>query len=366
MASRNLFLLGRKPGFEDQLTEMLVWLVSAVPEVGAAIVQLAVDDPDVGTAQLQVTTQHRIAAGRLDALLRTESLVLVVESKLGSFYGEGQLHAYIDWLATEHKDAAHRALMTLTANEAPWPADDLTHAAQLGVVASPRRWHELHTALSPLTSALDELPARLVQEFLDMLGAEGLIPVPPLGGEELADAWSRSWAVIERYHQYFRACTETISEALQASPQWRAASTQGTYIWLDFATAEGEKIVFGLEESDRHTGISPKLHREAPIIWFAVEAPQWPGWNAALVNLETSPPEGWRSRPRWYVRPSIWRYLDDVVGAGSLAEQHSALAAAAAQVRDWLLTAKTSSPVDPGITTPGQTDTAEHSETDDV
>jgi hypothetical protein len=55
------------------------------------------------TAQLQATTQHKIAAGRLDALLTTESLVLVVESKLGSFYGEGQLQAYTDWLASEHK-----------------------------------------------------------------------------------------------------------------------------------------------------------------------------------------------------------------------------------------------------------------------
>src|SRR5262245_11773672 len=33
--------------------------------------------------------------------------------------GEGQLRAYTEWLASEHKDAAHRALMTLTANEAP-------------------------------------------------------------------------------------------------------------------------------------------------------------------------------------------------------------------------------------------------------
>jgi len=349
MAARNLFLLGRKPGLEDQLTEMLVWLVSAVPEVGDAIVQLAFGDLDVGIGQLQATTQHRIAAGRLDALLRTESLVLVVESKLGSVYGEGQVRAYIEWLASEHEDVAHRALMTLTANEAPWPADDLARAAQVDVGASPRRWHELHTALSPLTSALDELQARLVQEFLDMLGAEGLIPVAPLEAQELGDAWSRSWAVIERYHNYFRASIDTVGAALIASPQWRAASTQATYIFLDFATADGERIVFALEDSDRQTGISPKLHREAPIIWFAVEAPEWPDWEVAMVKLEASTPEGWRSRPRWWdTRPCVWRYLDEVVGAGSLTEQHAALAAAAAQVRGWLLSAKTSSAVAPG------------------
>ena len=46
MSSPNLFLLGRRPGFEDQLTEMLVWPISAVPEVGGAIVQLAFADQD--------------------------------------------------------------------------------------------------------------------------------------------------------------------------------------------------------------------------------------------------------------------------------------------------------------------------------
>jgi hypothetical protein len=97
--------------------------------------------------------------------------------------------------------------------------------------------------------------------------------------------------VIERYHDdYFRACTESIGEALQASPQSRTAGTQATYIWLDFATAEGERLVFGLEDSDRNTGIPPTLHRETPIIWFAVEAPDWPDCGAALVKLEASPP----------------------------------------------------------------------------
>lgn len=365
MASRNLFQLGRTPGLEDQLTEMLAWLVSAVPEAGNAMLELAFGDLDVGAAELEMTTQQAIPGGRLDAVLRTESLVLVVESKLGTSYGEGQLRWYVDWLASEHKDVAQRGLMTLTASDAPWPADELAHAAELAVVASARRWHDLHTALSSLTSALDGLQARLVQEFLDMLGAEGLIPVAPLEGDELGDAWRRSSAVIERYHSYFRACTETIGAALQASPQGRSASAQATYIWLDFVTADGEKIAFGLEDSDRQTGISRELHREAPIIWFAVEAPDWPAWEATRVKLDASPPEGWRRRPLWYgQRPWMWRCLDDVVGTGSLVEQQSALATAVAEVRDWLLSAKTSSPVDPGVTTSEQADAPDrHSET---
>jgi hypothetical protein len=173
--SRNIFLLGRQRGFEDQITEMLVWLISVVPDVGRALVRLAFGDIDLDLGELEVTTQHRIAGGRLDAFVKSESLVLVVESKLNSVYGLGQLRAYIDWLATEHKDVAHKALMTLTAYPGPWPAYDLAHATQLDVVATPRRWHELNTALTSLTGTLDALPGRLAQEFLDMLREEGLI-----------------------------------------------------------------------------------------------------------------------------------------------------------------------------------------------
>ena len=135
--SRNIFLLDRRPGSEDQLTEMLVWLISAVPDVGRAIVRLAFGDIDLDLGELEATTQHRISGGRLDALLRSESLVLVVESKLGSVYGVGQLRAYVDWLATGRKDVAHKALMTLTASEAPWPAGDLARAVQLDVGREP-------------------------------------------------------------------------------------------------------------------------------------------------------------------------------------------------------------------------------------
>ena len=66
MSSPNLFLLGRRPGFEDQLTEMLVWLISAVPEVGGAIVQLAFADQDEavkGLARQAETLPHPPATG---------------------------------------------------------------------------------------------------------------------------------------------------------------------------------------------------------------------------------------------------------------------------------------------------------------
>jgi hypothetical protein len=35
--------------------------------------------------------------------------------------------------------------MTLTERNAPWPADDMAHAKDLGVVASQRLWQDLAT-----------------------------------------------------------------------------------------------------------------------------------------------------------------------------------------------------------------------------
>ena len=53
--SWNIFSIGRSPQDEDQLTEMLVWLVTAVPEVGSRIADLAFGfEPD--PADLDVRT----------------------------------------------------------------------------------------------------------------------------------------------------------------------------------------------------------------------------------------------------------------------------------------------------------------------
>lgn len=101
---RNIFRLGRRSGDEDQLTEMLVWLVATVPMVGDVLFRLAADGAglDVTAMELShlgVSTQQSIAHDRMDAWLWTESLSLVVESKLNAVYGDDQLRKYADWLA---------------------------------------------------------------------------------------------------------------------------------------------------------------------------------------------------------------------------------------------------------------------------
>lgn len=127
--SWNLFRIGRKAGDEDQLTEMLVWLAEAVPEVAAALLRLAFGDRRVEVRKVQLTTQHGIATGRLDALLTSSDIALVIESKLGSTYGDDQIGRYLAWLQAEFRDRPLRGLMTLTAREASWPARDVSFAA---------------------------------------------------------------------------------------------------------------------------------------------------------------------------------------------------------------------------------------------
>jgi hypothetical protein len=236
--SRNIFLLGRRRGDEDQLTEMLVWLISAVPEVSRALVQLAFGDIDLDLGNLEVTTQHPIPGRRLDALLKSESLVLVIESKLDSVYGVGQLRAYINWLATEHKNAAQKALMTLTQSAAPWPARDLAQAAQLDVAASSRRWHELYTALSSLTTPPEELPARLVHEFLDLLHKEQLIPAPSDPGWD-----ERRWFALlsKRRREDETRAARDLYEWTSARNWWHTFRARSGGTWMPLFWVEGRE-----------------------------------------------------------------------------------------------------------------------------
>jgi hypothetical protein len=340
---KNIFSIGRTPADEDQLTELLVWLSSAVAEVRAAVIEMAMPGIELDLSQIQASTQHGIAGGRLDALFVSESVALVVESKLGSSYGEGQLRKYLDWLAEAHEKSAHRALMTLTEREEPWPAQDEAHATSLGVTAAPRRWQDLFTALKEVAGKIepDGLSARLVQEFLDMLNDEGLIPMKPLEVDELGDEWSRSQVIVRRYHDYFRACREAIAEALEATPHSNRSSAQATYIYQDFETAEGELIAVGLNYTDREFPLTPKVYRDAPVVMLMIEAHDWPDWESAITRLEKKPPAGWRVNPkRWYGRPQVWRYLDEVVGAGTFDEQRSCLASSCGQASDWLASAR--------------------------
>ena len=341
-STQNVFTIGRRRDREDQLTEMLVWLVGAVPEVGEELVRMGFSE-DVGPMEgVRVTTQHGVVSGRLDAFLAGPAFELIVESKLNSAYGDNQIRKYLDWLIGRPY-GPRRGLMTLTAKRADWNHEDLDHAQKNSISAAPRRWEDLHAALAPFLqqSEDDSLAARLVREFLEMLAEEKLIPMPALASSELGDSWAKSAAVERRFLEYFRACVPIIGQKLDIAPHPNRWSSKVGLAYQDFETSDGESIMVAFQSSDEGLDLRPKIYRKVPIIWLGVLAKTREDWEAVCDALEAAPPSGWRLNPkRYYRRPRIWRYLDELVlPAETFEEQAAAIAAACKDGLSWLATA---------------------------
>lgn len=329
---------------------MLVWLASTVPAVGQAVVRLALEAVDGDATPEDAWTQHGIAGGRLDAVLASPpAFIVVVESKLGSGYGEGQLRKYMDWLATNHGDCVQRALMTVTKRPEPWPASDQAHAAEIDIVAAPRQWADLHAVLQVIADESEEgVATRLLRDFVEMLADEGLVAVEPLAEHELTDAWRRSVLVIEHFRAYFRGCQDALAEALHAQPATKRQPPSPQHVYCDFVTPSSEWIGVGIDCYDGELTPRAKPVQNKPIIWLAVEAEAWGNWSAVRPWLDAHPPEHWTvNRQGKWGRAMAWRYLSDVAGLGSLDSQRTGLVAAASDARAWLEAARDACPPPP-------------------
>ena len=138
--------------------------------------------------------------------MSSESVALVVESKLGSGYGDDQLGKYLTWLDTEFADRQFRGLVTLTAAQTRGPRRTPSSLPTEGSAHRHACGRNCTRRLLPRSAT--GLPAQLVGEFLEMLTNENLVPMQPLTGNELQTAWSESWRVISRYRDFFHACKE--------------------------------------------------------------------------------------------------------------------------------------------------------------
>lgn len=346
----NIFSIGREPWNENQLTEMLAWLADAVPAVRTALLEIAFSERLDG-ADVEITTEHKIAQGRLDAFLSSPSVALVVESKLGSGYGDGQLMKYLAWLAADFAERPHRGLITLTRRGAdPWPDEAKDFAAMRKISAQERLWEELHAALAPITMddgdqhALEadqpglrlDLQGQLVAEFLEMLTDENLVPMPPLTVDELQAKWSESWLVIERYRDFFHACKDEIAEALDASPVGSSKSDRGDWFWQDYAFRNGARLVVGLYRTDDDQKAPGYVPSHTPIVWMAAKY-ESEAKQATYAKLDNDTPEGWFKDVRWYgERPSVWRPLTPLLAATSFEEQRAVLARTVSVGRAWI------------------------------
>lgn len=331
----NIFSIGRTKHDEDQLTEMLAWLVACVPAIGHVLVRAAFGEQVDG--EVQCVTQSVITAGRLDAFLTGAGFGVVVESKIDSDFSEGQIDKYLAWLETEQADVPQLALLTLTKR----PLSRQQDAALRGrsrVVGTARLWEDLHAEFEELATSLeDQLSIRLVEEFLEMLSEEGLIPMKPLTDSDL-NSWQEAWMTAQRFHAFFGACGEAIREALGASTKTPGSNSAG-YVYRDFIREDSVKVAVQLDASDEDR-VSKSLARKVPVLWLAVEDSGSSDWPAIANRLDASVPPDWHATSRWWGRPRIWRYLDDVLGSGSFEEQQARLAEACRTALEWLKSAR--------------------------
>lgn len=349
-ATWNLFLIGRTRDDEDQLTEMLVWLAGLVPAVRDALLRLAFGEAGPDGQEVEATTQHGIVGGRLDAFFQSHQVALIIESKLGSSYGPGQIRKYLEWLADEFEERPARGVLTLTARESPWHSDDLAYAGKRGLVASARRWEELHSVLEPAASADDDndLSARLVREFLEMLASEGLIPIKPLSQEDLGPRWADAWTAVRRYGDFFDACKGRIADALGAQALSNSWSPRGDWFWQDYAFDGGSRLVVGLLCTDEHEQIPTHAHTRTPIVWLAASAEHLSEWADVAKYLEAHPPDGWTTGRRWYgKRPNVWRPLPSLLAGQTFEDQREALVSAVSVAAAWIAEATAASDKSP-------------------
>ena len=138
---KNIFLIGRRghERDEDQLTEMLAFLWQERPEILSE--WLASLRLPLAVEQFEVETQFTIPSGkRPDILIRSNDSTTLVESKLGSRFGETQVLDYLEFLGAE---VGSRALILLTQRPEIVPAEYARVAKNSGIALIPTRWQEM-------------------------------------------------------------------------------------------------------------------------------------------------------------------------------------------------------------------------------
>jgi hypothetical protein len=343
MIERNVFSLGRRTGDEDQLTEYLAWLIEVLPSVGGTVIDLALGRAsDAATQEISVATQHRFPGRRLDAMIETDAVRLVIESKLNSGYGEGQLEDYLRWLAENRKSGQQQVLMTVTIEPKPWPSTAQQLAAELGVLAQPTRWENLHEAFLALLEEdrLSGLDAQLVGEFCDLLAQEGFVPMRPLNAAELGPLWQESREAIDRFHAYYRACETPIAAALGVTAVGRGSfKPEQAYrtFWFDEL---GTGLAVGIYASGADWKLSGANQlRKVPVLMAACWGNAWEDavdFAAMADHLDANAPAGWTRTERFYKCPCVLRYLDGAVGHGTFDQQQANLANAFVPLRAWV------------------------------
>jgi hypothetical protein len=167
MRRKNLFSIGRREGNENQLTEMLAYLLQEEDGLVGELL-LALGLPARPGCHWEVETQRAIPSGFLDLVLDAPGeAFVIIESKLGSYTDYTQMAKYIEY-AAELPVTGLRALVFTTQQPEPWPPGIPELAAARGVLLVAHRWQAVADALSVTRR-------QLAHDFVTMLAEEALV-----------------------------------------------------------------------------------------------------------------------------------------------------------------------------------------------
>jgi hypothetical protein len=319
---KNIFLIGRRghEKDEDQLTEMLAFLWQEEPRA----LDLWLDSLDLSTEMgtAEVETQFTIPSGkRPDILIRSDGSTTLVESKLGSGFGETQIPDYLDFL---HAQTGRRALVLLTEKPEVVPDEFLDSATESGVALISARWQTMAECIG------EPGEETLVGDFIQLLIREGLVKPKALGASDW-ETWNAGYNVTLRIEALLAELDSYVAHILPGAKgrsnsskfwTWRVWSTGAVDVGVAFLAAEW---------TDRpHT--SPVLHcwvlnrqsdHEASMRAVGVNATNRSTWT------ESAQAKGWYGLSSF--GPAIARPTQDVFKTDTFDEQ---VGEASAFVRD--------------------------------
>lgn len=239
MAERkNIFLIGRRDHErdEDQLTEMLAFLWQEEPQALDRWLDSLEISTHLGIAEIE--TQFTIPSGkRPDIIIRSDGSTTLVESKLGSGFGETQIPDYLDFLGAQ---MGMRALVLLTQKPEVVPDQFLDLATESGVVLISARWQTMAECIG------DPGEETLVGDFIQLLIREGLVKPKALGSADW-ETWNAGYNVTLRIEALLTELDPYVARILPGAKgrssaskfwTWRAWSTGTVDVGLAFMAAE--------------------------------------------------------------------------------------------------------------------------------
>ena len=238
MAERkNIFLIGRRrmAGDEDQLTEMLAFLWQEEPEtlerwlnaVGLAI--------DVDRDRVEVETQFTIPSGKRPdvAILAPESCTLV-ESKLGSGFGDTQVGDYLEYLGTV---SGRKGLVLLTQMPEAIPERYVDQAEALDVRLVSQRWHDMSRYLG------EPGEESLAGDFVQLLIREDLVKPEPLAKQDW-EMWNGGYNVLLRLDAFLTELDPAVRQ-MRSAAKWKTTNGLSKRWIYRVWRADGIELGFG-------------------------------------------------------------------------------------------------------------------------